>query len=47
MKFLIIYIVLALLVNKFRENRRVDQEWTTQRHWKYWVHKTQEEDKQS
>ena len=23
-----------------RENRRVNQEWTIQRHWQYWVHKT-------
>ena len=30
-----------------RENRRDNQEWTIQRHWKSWTHKTQDEDKQS
>ena len=29
-----------------RENRRVNQEWTIQRHWQHCVHKTQGEDKQ-
>jgi len=24
-----------------------DQEWTMQRNWKHWVHKTQDEDKQN
>ena len=28
-----------------RENRRGNQEWTTQRDWQHWVHKTQDEDK--
>jgi hypothetical protein len=28
-----------------RENRRGNPEGTTQRHWQYWVHKTQDEDK--
>ena len=28
-----------------RENRRGNQEWTTQRKWKHWVHKTQDADK--
>ena len=32
---------------KVRENRRSNQEWTTQRNWQHWVHKTQEEDKQN
>jgi hypothetical protein len=30
-----------------RENRRGKQEWTIQRHWQHWVHKTQEENEQS
>ena len=30
-----------------RENRRGNQEWTIQRHWQHWVHKTQDEDKQN
>ena len=30
----------------FRENRKGNQEWTIQRHWKDWEHKTQDEDKQ-
>ena len=30
-----------------RENRRGNQEWTIQRHWQHWAHKTQEEDKQT
>jgi hypothetical protein len=29
-----------------RENRRGNQEWTIQRNWKHWGHKTQDEDKQ-
>jgi len=29
-----------------RENRKGNQEWTIQRNWLYWVHKTQDEDKQ-
>ena len=29
-----------------RENRRGNEEWTTQRHWQQWVHKTHDEDKQ-
>ena len=28
-----------------RENLRGNQEWTIQRHWQHWVHKTQNEDK--
>ena len=27
----------------FRENRRGNQEWTIQRHWKDWAHKKQDE----
>ena len=27
-----------------REKRRGNQEWTIQRHLKYWVHKTRDED---
>ena len=30
-----------------RENRRGNQEWTIQRHWQYWVHKTRDEDKRN
>ena len=30
-----------------RENRRGNQEWTIQRNWQHWVHKTQDEDKQN
>jgi hypothetical protein len=30
-----------------RENRRSNQEWTIQRNWQRWVHKTQDEDKQT
>ena len=29
-----------------RENRRGNQQWTNQRIWQHWVHKTQDEDKQ-
>jgi len=29
------------------ENRRGNHEWTIQRNWHYWVHKTQDEDKQN
>jgi len=32
---------------KVRENRKGNQEWTIERNWQYWVHKTQDEDKQS
>ena len=28
-----------------KENRKVNQEYTIQRHWQHWVHKTQDEDK--
>jgi hypothetical protein len=27
---------------KVRENQRGNQEWTIQRHWQHWVHKTQD-----
>jgi hypothetical protein len=30
-----------------RENRCGNQEWTIQRNWQHWVHKTQDEDKQN
>ena len=30
-----------------RENGKDHQEWTFQRHWQHWVHKTQDEDKQN
>ena len=29
-----------------RENRRGNQQWTIQRNWQHWVHKTQDEEKQ-
>ena len=28
-----------------REIRKGDQEWTISKHWQYWAHKTQDEDK--
>jgi hypothetical protein len=31
----------------FRENRRGNQDWTIQRHWQHWIHKTQDDDKQN
>ena len=30
-----------------RENRRGNKEWTIQRHWQHWIHKTLHEDKQT
>ena len=30
-----------------RENLRSSEEWTMQRHWQYWAHKTQDDDKQN
>ena len=30
-----------------KENRRGNHEWTIQRHWQHWVHKTQDKDKQN
>ena len=30
-----------------RENRRGNQEWTIQRNYQHWVHKTQDEDQQN
>jgi hypothetical protein len=30
-----------------RENQRSYQEWTIQRNWQHWTHKTQDEDKQN
>ena len=30
-----------------RENRRGNKQWTIQRHWQHWVHKTQDKDKQN
>ena len=35
------------LINNVTENQRGNQDWTIQQHWQYWVHKTQEEDKQN
>jgi hypothetical protein len=32
-------------VNKRRENQRGNQEWTIQKHWQHWVHKTQDENR--
>ena len=28
-----------------RKNERANQEWTIQRHWQHWVHRTQDKDK--
>jgi hypothetical protein len=33
------------LIN-LRENQMGNQEWTFQRNWQHWVHKTQDEDKE-
>ena len=30
-----------------RENRRSNHEWTIQRNWQHWVHKTQDENKRN
>ena len=30
-----------------RKNRKSNQEWTIQREWQHWVHKIQDEDKQT
>jgi len=30
-----------------KENRRGNQEWKIQRNWQHWVHKTQNDDKQT
>ena len=30
-----------------RENQRGTQEWTIQRNWQHWVHKTRDQDKQN
>ena len=40
-------IVSHMIITNARENRRDNQEWTIQRNWQHWVHKTQDEDKQS
>jgi hypothetical protein len=37
----------AIKNGQSRENRRGNQEWTIQRNWQDWVHKTQDEDKQN
>ena len=34
-------------LNKCQKNRRGNQEWTIQRNWKHWVHKTEDDGKQS
>ena len=36
----------AIKNGQSRENRRGNQEWTIQRNFQHWVHKTQDEDKQ-
>jgi hypothetical protein len=41
---------IQILSNEYindRENRRDNQEWTIQKHWQRWAHKTQNKDKQS
>ena len=40
LKFSIVYLYINLT-----ENRRANQEWTIQRHWQYWIHKTRNKDK--
>ena len=36
------------IANSINEkNRRGNQEWTIQRNWQHWVHRTQDEDKQN
>ena len=34
-----------MLEINIREYRRGNQQWTIQRNWQHWVHKTQDEDK--
>ena len=34
-------------MNIREKRRRGNQEWTIQKNWQHWVHKTQEEDKQN
>jgi len=34
-------------LSNVRENQRGNQEWTIHRHLQHWIHKTQNEDKQS
>ena len=36
-----------ILYINVREYRSGNQKWTIQRNWQHWVHKTQDEDKQS
>ena len=38
------YVVYHESIN-VRGNRRDNQEWTIQRNWQHWVHKTQDKDK--
>ena len=40
-------IVSHMIITNARENRRDNQEWTIQRNWQHWVHKTQDKDKQN
>ena len=37
----------AIKNEQSRQNRRGNQEWTIQRNWQHWSHKTLNEDKQS
>ena len=41
-----IYMISIYKIN-FRENRGGNQEWTIQRNWQHWVHKTQDEGKKT
>ena len=43
----VIYVIDKIKKINVRENGRGNQEWTIQRHWQHWVHKTQDEDKQN
>ena len=40
-----LWLPLWYLQTLLRENRMGNQEWTIQRHWRHWAHKTLEEDK--
>jgi hypothetical protein len=35
-----LYIIFSFVFNKRWRNRRGNQEWTIQRNWQHWVHKT-------
>ena len=41
------YPIANFLQQTLEKNRRGNQEWTIQRHWQHWAHKTNNEDKQN